>query len=202
MAVEGITSTVVILQFWKCVLPIVEKKDPIDDCEFAIEAVRSANDDCKLTIDAVLAYFGCVKPRPCTVSRCPTTTYGRAGRILRMETNTDYAPRHCCSLSQLLAVLRMPDAPNGLPVPPMLPMPDMPRMLLLELRLLGGIPFEPELEGPGRGLEHLIYGAVAVDDCYPGLLASGGVDLAFGERQRAVSFGCHADAPFHALSGA
>lgn len=80
MAVGSITSTIVILQFWKCVFPIVEKKDPIDDCEFAIEAVRPTNDVCKFAIDAILADLGRVEQRSGAVSRCLTTTYRRVGR--------------------------------------------------------------------------------------------------------------------------
>jgi hypothetical protein len=78
MAVGCITSTVVILQFWKFVFPIVDMKDPADNCEFAIEAVQPANDVCKLTNDAVVAVFGRVEQRWRAVSRCFTTAYGRA----------------------------------------------------------------------------------------------------------------------------
>jgi hypothetical protein len=157
MAVEGITSTVVILQFWKCVLPIVEKKDPIDDCEFAIEAVRSANDDCKLTIDAVLADFGRVKPLSCTVSRCFTTTYGREYGAVAVG---DVGGAHHAAFAGPVSI------------------------------------FVPAVEGREGGA------ANRVVNCYPGLFSSGGEELAFGEPQRVVNLGCHADAPFLALSGA
>jgi hypothetical protein len=77
MAVGGITSTILILQFWKCVLPFVDVQDPIVDCEFAIEAVRPEIDACKLTIDAVLTYLQPTSLPSDLVKRCFIITYGR-----------------------------------------------------------------------------------------------------------------------------
>jgi hypothetical protein len=77
MADGGFIATIVTLQSSKCVLAFLEKKDPIDDCGFAIVAVRPAIDGCKLTIDAVLTYLDPANLRLYIVNLYFTSTYGR-----------------------------------------------------------------------------------------------------------------------------
>jgi hypothetical protein len=96
MAVGDITSTTVVLQFRNCDSLIVNVKEPPDDSEFAIEAVRFANEVNKHTIDAVLAGFARVEQRLRAASHCLITAYGRAGRIVELRSNTPGASRIGC----------------------------------------------------------------------------------------------------------